>query len=235
GSVNLPDTLGVVPESRLAPTTALRGEFRESDSPDLESCSRPGRDLGISSSEDDNFEDEFDPILASVRGSSNPIANLAPTVVSSSPDRYETGWLEKKDFPLGNDGIEMSTAGDKLKNRILSIFPSDGKVRPGELIAKSVAHIEKSVGEYRSAFESKTLLVGNKRRRDEGSRSMEDKCAVEASGTGRESYQEGIPLVSASDLLSDEERQQLEAMAGKMGNGGGRWRRMGKYAAVVAG
>ena len=124
-----------------------------------------------------NFEDEFDPILASIRkpahdpGRASPIrvssasptrtGRPASTASASSPrDGFESflpGERDDRDpYTSVTDGYRGNppAAGGTFASGLLSMFPGNMRARAEDVMAQSSASISKSAGAFRSALES---------------------------------------------------------------------------------
>lgn len=112
------------------------------------------KDLGcMGDHEDGNFEDEFDPILASIRKPPQP----SPTASFASSSTVGGG--VKKFSSPGGGGISKEEDRGKRPNAdvsfaagVLSIFPGDVRARAEDVMAQSSANVSKTAGAFRAAL-----------------------------------------------------------------------------------
>lgn len=192
-----------------------------------------------SDAEDGNFEDEFDPILASIR--KPPAASSAsPSAARSLPETtpFQDGRREAAAAsPSYNREAEASqleekgtpSAGPSFAAGILSMFPGDMRARAGDVMAQSSARISESASVFRSALESGVQSAGKtkggKRRQSdpptdglelvEEGKGGKGAASRRTAGVGDE---QDVKLVSVNELLSEEEvRSKRDAEWGRVG------------------
>ncbi|CAM9742264.1 unnamed protein product [Discosporangium mesarthrocarpum] len=176
--------------------------------------------------EDCDDEDEFDPILASIR-------TPPPCTLSCHTNDCMSGG-DVEDPETGQ--MDAPAAGANFMGGILSHFPGDVRTRAGDVIAQSSAHLEKSAGVFRSAMETSMPFLGGKRKREgrgwKGTAGGTDDASDRVRGGQQE---EDVKQLTTAEILNDEERRQLATMVGTRGECWGRWQRMGKCGVTVAG
>ena len=122
-----------------------------------------------------NFEDEFDPILASIRKPAHDPGRASPTRLSSAspiPTGQQASTASasspREDFepflpgdrgdrdPVTSvtDDRGRPPAGGAFASGLLSMFPGNMRARAEGIMAQSSASISKSAGAFRSALES---------------------------------------------------------------------------------
>ncbi|CAN0162121.1 unnamed protein product [Ectocarpus sp. 12 AP-2014] len=190
-----------------------------------------------------NFEDEFDPILASIRKPQPPPASATAAASSMSP-RGRLAAATAAAPPSGgergrdaNDTGRPST-GSSLAAGFLSMLPGDMRAKAGEVMAQSSARISESANAFRSALgpggAAQSATDKSKRRQsDQTCRGVDGGDHELEEGRGGE---DDVRLMNVNEVLSEEERQQLASFAG--GAGAGRfcgWRRLRKYIPVFVG
>lgn len=137
-----------------------------------------------------NFEDEFDPILASIRKpASRDPGRASPTRRSASPtptgqataasgstrDGFESSFLpgECRDrdpdtLPKDDRGKPAAAgANGAFASGLLSMFPGNMRARAEGVMAQSSASISKSAGAFRSALETGGASAAGKGKRRE--------------------------------------------------------------------
>lgn len=180
-----------------------------------------------------NFEDEFDPILASIRKTQQkepavkPISSRADASVrltiedeaaSSSPGPNREPTEVQRGVP---------NASTTLAAGLLSILPGSMRARAGDVMAQSSARISKSANAFRSALDtsgsSSALDPWKRRQSDPPPRvpdtavELEEGIAGKGTGGGRRTAgarggeEDEVRLVSADELLSEEEVRAREA------------------------
>lgn len=166
-----------------------------------------------------NFEDEFDPILASIRKptsrdpkrasprrrSTSPTPTGQTTAASASAlEGFESSFLSGEsrdrdlDTSITDDGENAAAGADSkgvFASGLLSMFPENIRARAEGVMAQSSASISKSAGAFRSALET-----GG---------------AAAAAGKGKRRESDPPPYPTDAALRAEEGR-------GKNGAGGGR-------------
>lgn len=179
-----------------------------------------------------NFEDEFDPILASIRKiqQKEPAVKPMPSRADVSV-RPKIGDETASSSPQPNgEPTEVQkglpNAGTTLAAGLLSILPGSMRARAGDVMAQSSAQISKSANAFRSALDSSgssSALDPWKRRQSDPPPRVPD-TAVEleegmvGKGTSggrrtagpRGGEEDEVRLVSADELLSEEEVRARE-------------------------
>lgn len=191
-----------------------------------------------SDAEDGNFEDEFDPILASIRkppAASSASPSAARSLPATTP--FQRGCGEAAGAsPSYNREAEAShleekgtpSAGPSFAAGILSMFPGDMRARAGDVMAQSSARISESASVFRSALESGVPSAGKtkggKRRQSdpptdglelvEEGKGGKGAASRRTAGVGDE---QDIRMVSVNELLSEEEvRSKRDVEWGRM-------------------
>ena len=179
-----------------------------------------------------NFEDEFDPILASIRKPpqrQQPARTAAAAVAaaaaaaSTPPPRSRTSsppaGERKQDSPSPSPAHDAGrpSAGTTFAAGFLSMLPGDMRARAGEVMAQSSARISESADAIRSALESGRVPVpsaadrSKRRQSDGGNPDLEDGRGGSKGGGGRraaaggEGDDEEVRLLNVNELLSEEE------------------------------
>lgn len=176
----------------------------------------------IASVDDENFEDEFDPILASIRkppqtsatasapsstGKSSSDATIAGTGICDAPTVEE-----KKSDSRGSPNVGANFAAG-----LLSVFPEDMRARAGDMMVESSLRLSKSAGALRSALESGVPFVGNRSKRQ---REVDDGIELEDGRTGASSSrrtmggrkdedEENVRMLNVNEVLNEEEVRKI--------------------------
>lgn len=127
---------------------------------------------GDDEEEDGNFEDEFDPILASIRKSpqqaaASSTASFASSPGGASPKRQESSPTNGRENNGNNYtkihssrdvteavGYKQPNVGVSFAAGLLPIFPGKMLARAGDVVAQSTAHMSKTAEAVRAAVES---------------------------------------------------------------------------------
>ncbi|CAM9127010.1 unnamed protein product [Scytosiphon promiscuus] len=209
-----------------------------------------------------NFEDDFDPILASIRkppqqqqsgSTQGSVAAAAAARQSTSP--RDSGATVP---PLGGtkDGNESAadrpSASSSFAVGFLSMLPGDMRAKAGEVMAQSSARISESASAFRSALDARGAVPSgidrSKRRQSDpvhrgvnvGDAELGEGRGGKAGGrraVGGDGEEDEVRMLNVNELLSEEERQQLSSFSAGAG-GAGRfcgWGRIRKYAPVFVG
>lgn len=176
-----------------------------------------------------NFEDEFDPILASIRKpqqeepavKSRADASARPTIGEEATSSFPEPNEEPNDMQRG-----LPNAGTALAASLLSILPGSMRARAGDVMAQSSAQISKSANAFRSALDSSgsapALDPWKRRQSDPPARvpdtavELEEGMAGKGAGGGRRTAgarggeEDEVRLLSADELLSEEEVRARE-------------------------
>ncbi|CAM9362098.1 unnamed protein product [Ectocarpus fasciculatus] len=190
-----------------------------------------------------NFEDEFDPILASIRKPQQPPASTTTAARGMSPRGRPAAATTTAPQSGGDRGREANdagrpTTGSSLAAGFLSMLPGDMRAKAGEVMAQSSARISDSANAFRSALgpggAAQSATDKSKRRQSDPTyRGVDGGDRELGEGRGDE---DDVRLMNVNEVLSEEERQQLASFAG--GAGAGRfygWRRLRKYIPVFVG
>ena len=190
-----------------------------------------------------NFEDEFDPILASIRkpqkkepafnakafraGASGRCASQPFPVRGDQEGALPSSPSPKDDASETNRGDP--NARSAFSAGFLSISPGSMRARAGDVMAQSSAQISRSANAFRSALENSasSALDSRKRRQSDPPRPTDGAIELEegmagkgASGSrratgGREGGEmDDVRLVSADELLSEEEVSKRQNFGG---------------------
>lgn len=175
-----------------------------------------------------NFDDEFDPILASIRKppqftSAGPVTGTARAAsAASSPTSPPSpeSVANTKHSGAGLSPFEMAdergkpTVGARFASGFLSMFPGDIRARAGDVMAQSSARISQSASALRTAIESGTST--DKRRQSDPCRPLDARGFAqleEGKGKGGaagrhvagDEGEEDVRMVNVDELLSEEE------------------------------
>lgn len=212
GELELPHRHSQAEHEILMNGFGIMNKFGKIDDKDLE-C--------MGDDDDGNFEDEFDPILASIRKPPQP----SPTASCASSSTVGGG--SKNSSSPGKGGI--SEGGDRGKRHdsgvsfgtgLRSIFPRNVRARAEDVVTQSSANMSKTAGAFRVAFglgvngtggtgwrrDSSTGMVREEgREKDLGTISSARRVGLgggKCSGLGGE---EDVLVLDANELLSEEE------------------------------
>lgn len=166
-----------------------------------------------------NFEDEFDPILASIRKPPQQQQQQQQPAISTATTAPACGVGERKQdsfFPSPeNDTAGRPTAGSTFAAGFLSMLPGDMRAKAGEVMAQSSARISESANAIRSALDSGGAAppAADKRRQSDpayrGGFSELEEGKGGISGSRRAAGGEGdegeVQLLNVNDLFSEEE------------------------------
>lgn len=188
-----------------------------------------------------NFEDEFDPILASIRKppqqqQQQPASTAAakhasqregPRTASSSP---APSGERKRASPLlpspEHDADSRPSAGSTFAASFLSMLPGDMRAKAGEVMAQSSARITESANAFRSALDpggaAPPAADKFKRRQSDptygGNSDLEEGRGVDRGGGRRAAAGEGdedeVRLMNVNELLSEEEVRRSPPVLG---------------------
>lgn len=159
-----------------------------------------------------NFEDEFDPILASIRKPQQPPASTTAGARSMSPRGRPTAVAAASPPSGGERGREAndtgrSTTGSSFAAGFLSMLPGDMRAKAGEVMAQSSARISESANAFRSALGpggAAQAATDKSKRRQSGPtyRGVDggDPELEEGRGDG-----DDVRLMNVNEVLSEEE------------------------------
>lgn len=181
-----------------------------------------------------NFEDEFDPILASIRNppQASPTASFASSSTVGGAGGG-SGAMKKGSFPAvdrggacgkddqGGNSSNRKKAGVSFAAGLLSILPADMRARAGDVVAQSSANVSKTADAFRTALEvgiSSAGGIGSRRPRDSDAPGIELEDGRGSSG-GLSGQQEAsslegendVRVMNANELLSEEEVRVMAA------------------------
>ena len=163
-----------------------------------------------------NFEDEFDPILASIR---KPPPQRQPASTAAAKHAPPLG-EERQQAPPLPDNPEHDTgrpsAGSTFAASFLSMLPGDMRAKAGEVMAQSSARITESASAFRSALDpAGTAPPASdkfKRRQSDptygGNSDLEDGRGAKSGGrraAAGEGDEDEVRLMNVNELLSEEE------------------------------
>lgn len=175
-----------------------------------------------------NFEDEFDPILASIRKppQQKPASTTTTAKHESSPRGSRTtspraaGGERRQASPLPNpehDAGSRPSAGSTFAASFLSMLPGDMRAKAGEVMAQSSARISESANAVRSVLDTGGAAPPSsekfKRRQSDptygGNSDLEEGRGGKGGGGRRAGTGEGgedeVRLMNVNELLSEEE------------------------------
>lgn len=186
-----------------------------------------------------NFEDEFDPILASIRKppqqqelqqpqqqqqSERTTATAAPGAGSGGGERKQEPFLPSPE----NDTVGRPTAGSTFAAGFLSMLPGDMRAKAGEVMAQSSTRISESANAIRSALgpggaapsaadkfkrrQSDPTYRGDISELEEGKGGTGGSRRMVGGGEGDE---DEVRLMNVNDLLSEEEVRRMGSILGK--------------------
>lgn len=163
-----------------------------------------------------NFEDEFDPILASIR---KPPPQPQPASAAAAKHAPPLGG-ERQQAPLpGNPEHDTGrpSAGSTFAASFLSALPGDMRAKAGEVMAQSSARIAESANAFRSALDPGRAAPSAsdkfKRRQSDptyggGNSDLEDGRGGKGGGrraAAGEGDEDEVRLMNVNELLSEEE------------------------------
>lgn len=168
---------------------------------------------------DGNFEDEFDPILASIRKGRQAASPPKPVAEARQEPVADTAAdADASSRPLlKNDSEERvkSRVGVTFAAGLLSVFPEDLRARAGDMMVQSSASISRSAEVFRSALESGVPGMAGKSQR---SREGHDTDGIEleegrggssstrrGAGSAMPAGEEDVRVLSVDELLNDDE------------------------------
>lgn len=176
-----------------------------------------------------NFEDDFDPILASIRKpqqqqQQSSTSTQGTSAASKSASPRGSGVVSPP--PGGNKGRDESDAGrpsatSSFAVGFLSMLPGDMRAKAGEVMAQSSARISESANAFRSALDARgagsSATDRSKRRQSDplhrGVNGGGDVELGEGRGgkagarraVGGEGEEDEVRLLNVNELLSEEE------------------------------
>lgn len=165
-----------------------------------------------------NFEDEFDPILASIRKPPQQKAASA-TTTKQAPQRGSTtlpppppGGDRAQAHASAEDDVGRPSAGSTFAASFLSMLPGDMRAKAGEVMAQSSARIAESTNAFRSALDPGGAAppASDKFKRRQSDPTYGGKSDIEEGRGGRraaagETDEDEIRLMNVNELLSEEE------------------------------
>lgn len=187
------------------------------------------RDRLTSTSTEDgggNFEDEFDPILASIRKppQQQPASTATAMALQTSPRGSRAtppgaGGDRKQDSSLPNSEHDAGrpSAGSTFAASFLSMLPGDMRAKAGEVMAQSSARITESANAFRSALDpggAAPPLPDKFKRRQSGDPTYGEHLDLEEGRGGKsagrraaagEGDEDEVRLLNVNELLSEEE------------------------------
>lgn len=183
-----------------------------------------GDSFKFASADDGNFDDEFDPILASIRKPpQQDTAASAPAVAGNAPPPTPSPFLrhgEKGDGIVGGNGDSDRGAPDAATTfaaGLLSMFPGDMRARAGDIMAQSSARISKSANAFRSSLETGGAPGTDTAKRRQSDQQRPESAAALEEGRGSKGAagrrtvgmgggeEDDVRILSVNELLSENE------------------------------